>query len=1166
MSAQKRRRGGDADSADLEDVEDHEDDKEESGMIDSDDAEGDEEDGLSSNKALRREHQADVHAAGADDSDDDEDDDEDDGRDELDKADECGKVKKIECTNFMCHRRLEVNLGRHINFITGQNGSGKSAIVAALQICLGLSARNTKRGSKLSNLIRHGSNADAIVAVELLNEGPTAYKPDLYGPVIRIERVLKPSGTSSFRILNAKTKKCVSTQRRTVDDMVSRFNTFVDNPSCILDQETSKTFLRGSAKDKYNVFMRATNLEALEHLFLKEEHERARAKAALEERKKNFTIFEDKLQVVKKEIQQVDGLENHEQNLKQAKNELVWIKAQRQQDKCKVAEQEYERLHSKTEAKRKDMETYQQRVDEAEAGYESFRADVEQKQQDLVAQEDKVKRTEATLVELGKKQRAISKQLTAGKRLIQHLEDDHKKKDKERANLARDAQSRNEQKFKEAQRLREEIDEKTKDREELASRAEIAQQHMSNRHVSEDNDEERLRDLQQQLSDKKREHSQLEQNLRSLKDSAQDPKMAFGKDLPHVLNLLERNKDRFSRMPVHIGLGCKLKDQRWRIPVEHHLRNTLRNFVVAKNSDYLIMKDLCSQARIQCPQTVIMKFQDARHSIPEGRRFRSNIEGVFSFEDVLEIQDPNVYNALVDSAQIESCGLCESSTKATQVAFEDQPQGLNRLYDTHANCYQVRKSGSHYKQSGPQNRNWPPFFVNDTREFQNEARESMRIVSGDIRALENQVAQTMRAIKKQEEHFAQLRQEFNHCRRRKDALESQIEDLNSRLDRAEADVTNDDSINIKRDSLTQMMENLEADIAEKRESLRRLEGDRADLESEMEPLKAQCAQLKKQEELKREALEESHRELKRVRMTSEQDVVKLQRAQESLKKWEEREKVKKEEFDLLDTALKRARTAALQFTNGEEIDVTNKDEAEVKAAIEASQKALHQDRQQFEEQYGGDSVAVIKERLMGKYDRLKQDKKAEKAKIKYHLDILGRFKKSNRLRVKKTLDLRSFVEERMQKIFESNLSYRNHSGSVNIDQENGTLNFTWAKSGDSQMSQTQASQEVKDAGQLSGGESSFTSLAFLMALGSVMKSPWRVMDEFDVFMDQDNRKLSLELIVDAARKPSKLTNKCQFILITPHDVSSVAGAPDVHKIRMRPPESDFGRAQQTTLS
>jgi structural maintenance of chromosomes protein 6 len=69
---------------------------------------------------------------------------------------ETGIIVKVYCENFMCHRKLSVVMGPNVNFINGQNGSGKSAILAALQICLGARARITHRGTKLGDLVRQG--------------------------------------------------------------------------------------------------------------------------------------------------------------------------------------------------------------------------------------------------------------------------------------------------------------------------------------------------------------------------------------------------------------------------------------------------------------------------------------------------------------------------------------------------------------------------------------------------------------------------------------------------------------------------------------------------------------------------------------------------------------------------------------------------------------------------------------------------------------------------------------------------------------------------------------------------------------------------------------------------------------------------------------------------
>jgi hypothetical protein len=120
---------------------------------------------------------------------------------------EAGIITRVHMTNFMCHRLFDVKLGLKMNFITGQNGSGKSAIVAAIQLCLGATAKRTGRGDSLSRLIREGSTSPAVVRVTLLNKGLDAYKHAEYGDSITIERKIAKTGSAGYRLLDHEQKK-----------------------------------------------------------------------------------------------------------------------------------------------------------------------------------------------------------------------------------------------------------------------------------------------------------------------------------------------------------------------------------------------------------------------------------------------------------------------------------------------------------------------------------------------------------------------------------------------------------------------------------------------------------------------------------------------------------------------------------------------------------------------------------------------------------------------------------------------------------------------------------------------------------------------------------------------------------------------------------------------
>ena len=121
----------------------------------------------------------------------------DDDDDDEDRVREAGVILFIDVENFMNHRRLHVKLNSHLNFITGRNGSGKSAIATALMITLGSSTGSTGRGKSLAGLVREGANQPAVIKVCLQNRGPDAYDPDTCGSKIIIERKINKSASGA---------------------------------------------------------------------------------------------------------------------------------------------------------------------------------------------------------------------------------------------------------------------------------------------------------------------------------------------------------------------------------------------------------------------------------------------------------------------------------------------------------------------------------------------------------------------------------------------------------------------------------------------------------------------------------------------------------------------------------------------------------------------------------------------------------------------------------------------------------------------------------------------------------------------------------------------------------------------------------------------------------
>jgi structural maintenance of chromosomes protein 6 len=98
----------------------------------------------------------------------------------------------------------------------------------------------------------------------------------------------------------------------------------------------------------------------------------------------------------------------------------------------------------------------------------------------------------------------------------------------------------------------------------------------------------------------------------------------------------------------------------------------------------------------------------------------------------------------------------------------------------------------------------------------------------------------------------------------------------------------------------------------------------------------------------------------------------------------------------------------------------------------------------------------------------------------------------------------------------------------------------------------------------SGGERSFTTISLLLALGESLETPFRVLDEFDVFMDTQARRLTIQTLIHIAKQMEHR----QFIFITPQDLSSVNPDDKVKIFKLMAPERNqqAGGLVQSTLN
>lgn len=128
--------------------------------------------------------------------------------------------------------------------------------------------------------------------------------------------------------------------------------------------------------------------------------------------------------------------------------------------------------------------------------------------------------------------------------------------------------------------------------------------------------------------------------------------------------------------------------------------------------------------------------------------------------------------------------------------------------------------------------------------------------------------------------------------------------------------------------------------------------------------------------------------------------------------------------------------------------------------------------------------------------------------------------------------------------FTNYLSTRNYNGQLKFNHEEQKLDIIV------NPSKSKEGKETKDLKSLSGGERSFSTVAFLLALWSIVECPILFLDEFDVFMDQINRTIAMDLILSAAK--DKLNG--QYVFLTPQEMGSIKPDEYVKMFKMPDPK------------
>ncbi|KAF7146871.1 hypothetical protein RHSIM_Rhsim03G0166000 [Rhododendron simsii] len=1085
---------------------------------------------------------------------------------------QAGIISKIRLENFMCHSNLEIEFGDSINFVTGQNGSGKSAILTALCVAFGCRAKGTQRAATLKDFIKTGCSY-AVVDLQIKNQGDDAFKPDLYGDMIIIERRISET-TSSLVLKNQQGRK-VASRREDLRELVEHFNVIphgwdynvvsfkhnafllylaqniviiltvclpaetedlslsmrineidVENPCVIMSQDKSREFLHsGNDKDKFKFYFKATLLHQVDELLKSISSQLVDANEVVNELESSIRPVERELKELQEKIKNMEHIEEISQKVQLLKKRLAWSWVYDVDKQLQEQSEKIETLKSR-------IPKCQDRIDSQISKIEELRGHLTKKKAQIASMMERTSEVRRMKDELqqslslatkerlelegdhGRKINLIQKMVNRVKSLEQKIHDIHEEHTKNTQVLCHTMFffSLAMANCSELKRLKEE--------EEALSDSLSVQQ-------------DELEKISREIADNEKKHREIGSSIRDLRLNQSNKVTAFGGfRVTNLLQAIERHHHRFKRPPIgpigaHVlakscrltyclncldSVGKKPRSRQWQslvngdtwaVAVESAVGKILNAFIVTDHKDSVLLRGCAKEAGYNHLQIVIYDFARPRLSIPNHMLPQTNHPTTIS---VLHSDNPTVLNVLVDLGNAERQVLVRNYDVGKTVAFEQRVANLKEVFTSDG-----------YKMFSRANAQTilPP----------NKKGRASRLCG----SYDNQ-------IKNLERDALSAQEQAQQCRGKKRKVEEGLQDLNNKLQSAKRRCWETERLvaqkkyalqDVKNSQVTEASSAPASNVDELLHEISKIQEDLQENEMLVDVIRVRMKEADaKASDLKASfenlcGMEKIHYE--KVMNNKVLPEIKVAEAQ-----YEELKNLRTESYRKASIICPESDLEALEGCEASTPE-------QLSDLLSRLNRTLQRESDRYDESI--EDLRMLHQKKERKILRKQQTYKALREK-------LNACQKALNLRLRKFERNASDLKRQLTWKFNGHLKNKGISGLVKVNYAEEKLSI------EVKMPQDASSNNVRDTRGLSGGERSFSTLCFALALHEMTEAPFRAMDEFDVFMDAVSRKISLDTLVDFA-----LAQGSQWIFITPHDISMVKQGERIKKQQMAAPRT-----------
>ncbi|XP_025269792.1 structural maintenance of chromosomes protein 6 isoform X2 [Camponotus floridanus] len=911
----------------------------------------------------------------------------------------------------------------------------------------------------------------------------------------------------------------ISTKRDELDNIIETMNIQIDNPISVLNQDVSRTFLVSSkADEKYNLFMKATLLDTIKNNYEEALEICEGEYDKLKVHSEALLQVKTEIQKLKENIHRVEEIDESRTELNNLEMELQWATAIVEESKLNKIQETLKMYENNLKELQNVELSISTKDEEIDAKIKEVKQEIQKAEQEVIDSSEaynsaKEKYTAASEAHSNKQREWYS--VTANKK---RLENDINLLKKEVQKL----ESCNSEEHNKRREMTERLSKFQEKLDELEASLRTKQTELM--HLEAD----KVRLLQEVQSSKievenfDRHINKIKKDLSAFEQQSDNALSVFGPNIPRLLRRIdeEYKKKRFKEKPRGpIGAYIKVKDASWTPAIESYLNSRmLSSFCVDNTQDAKllnsIMKEIFYNQNI--PQIICSKFFNQVHDVRRHCTQSSQYSNLF---EAMVIEDPIVANCLIDQCQIECVLLIPTNSEACEI--------MSDATKVPKNCKRAFTKGSDLFYPDPNYRTYGGKCGTRAKFLQVSTMEAMQTLREELQVIENKKREAVAAYNAVNEKVKRTISELNNVsvtvrklRTTQGECIDLINELKDKIDSNEAtsaDVFRNEAAELEKKLVLES--NTEKLLAENVQ----------ELQKNVKSLHAEVKHFRDLRDNLHTVIDPLNDKIKEFKQKKERHRLECLRATRKLPEIRQAVQCATGEFEIQERATKKAisnATAKCARIN------TTRSVNEIKAILSDLRDKIREVEHQF-----------------GTVDDLRQQLKENEQKYGANIEFASQLKQSwekhmNRVKHRQNIfmKLRDLYSTLIQKSFTDMLSLRQYKGTIVIDHENKILDLKVSARDDKKAN--------NDTRSLSGGERSYSTVAFILALWECIQLPFYFLDEFDVFMDKVNRRVIMDILLDHTRSHPE----SQFVFLTPLDTSHIISDDYITIHQLQPPE------------